>query len=181
MTPDISIYSREFVALAVAARDAAHKLAIAVGRGEVFPIVTVSGTQVRVEIIRAGANPVVVELNVDAAAVIYSEGGFPDENVSVAAPRPTPAEGGEPPADLGPVVSNANKPARQRAYDLECREDENGEWDVIFYLDDLTGERIGHDHNVAGALRIAMSQRKQLDADPNMTMVKPVATIRCGQ
>src|SRR3990167_145685 len=73
MTPDISIYSREFIRLACDARDAAQKLAIAVGYTDsdigIPPVIVVRGEAIRIEsgTVTGIGNPPVVELNLTEA------------------------------------------------------------------------------------------------------------------
>src|SRR3990167_8680425 len=108
MTPDISIYSREFIRLACDARDAAQKLAIAVGYTDsdigIPPVIVVRGEAIRIEsgTVTGIGNPPVVELNLTEAGRVL--GG----EAAVAVPESPPAAG--PP----PTTQNITEPPKRK-------------------------------------------------------------------
>lgn len=122
MTPDISIYSRDFIKLACEARDAAQRLAIAVGypRDDVLtipPVVIVRGEAIRIEsgTVTGIGNPPVVELNLsDADRVLGTE-------ASVAAPEPTTAVDPTPEPTPEPPKRKRRTKAQIEADEAEAR------------------------------------------------------------
>jgi hypothetical protein len=125
MTPDISIYSRDFIKLACAARDAAQKLAIAVGYTDsdigIPPVIIVRGEAIRIEsgvVAGIGSQPV-VELNLTHAAQIL---GAEAEKTTVIAPDSPPSL--TPVADSRPEPTPAPKRKRRTKAQIEADEAE---------------------------------------------------------